>query len=260
MAASSGGRHGPRRCSDRPNGPGRPAPKAEIRAAQFDKQRGLGLDLRADDLLPEALAHRQRRAGLGGESLGLGMVRGQRQHHGHRQLAPSQATNTPPAAASPESTAWVYVTCGWATTITARSASGMRDLGQVLALDDQLRIAARGGARAPPEKSRMRLIIGRKDISQGVYDHLPCFGLAEHAGLYPHPGPCFLHRNWAALGMQTKFNLFPEITVTRYSGFSGSISISTYSPPARGELERLVLVVLCWTTGWPRGHVRPRRG
>ena len=36
------------------------------------------------------------------------------------------------------------------------------------------RTRSRAGAS---EKSRMRLIIGRKDISQGVDDHLPCFGL-----------------------------------------------------------------------------------
>ena len=63
---------------------------------------------------------------------------------------------------------------------TAKSESDSRDFRQVFALDDQLRRCTRTRKRAgDSEKSTMRLIIGRKDVSQGVYDHLPCFRLAQ---------------------------------------------------------------------------------
>ena len=77
--------------------PGDERPEAEIRAAKFDQERGLGLNLRPNDLSPEPLSHAAAGAGLGGESLGLGRVAASGSIMPTGRWWPSQATNTPPA-------------------------------------------------------------------------------------------------------------------------------------------------------------------
>ena len=64
------------------------------------------------------------------------------------RLRPSQVTNTPPAAARPDSTAWVKVTCGMGDQHHGQIGQRNRDLGQVLRAGRSVGRSARGGVPA----------------------------------------------------------------------------------------------------------------
>ena len=121
---------------------------SEIHAAQFDQQGGLGFDLGPDDLPPEPLPHGQGRAGLGGKALGLGEVRGQRQHHAHGQIVAVAGDEHAARRGQPGKHGLGEGDLRMGDQDDGQVGQRHGDLGQVFALDDQLRNAhAEAGRR-----------------------------------------------------------------------------------------------------------------